>query len=119
MTAPPGYQHEILDAAREQVEYGEWIHELLRTTEPGPDLRLMLDDGMVIAIGHSTEERWFDPRAPNEVSSTQRQGKRVESALRHINLNRAGYGHRELDRTDWTDDDVFKHARELGWSEKS
>jgi hypothetical protein len=100
------------------AEYGEWTYEFLRTTDPGPNLRLMMDDdGLIIAIGHETEDRWFDPRAPGEISSAQKQEQLVESAVKFINAHRRGYGHRALDRTGWSNDDVFKHARELGWSE--
>jgi hypothetical protein len=101
------------------AEYGEWTHEFLRTTDPGPNLRLMMDDGMIIAIGHATEDRWFDPRGPAEVSTTQRQEKLIESAVAFINAHRRGYGHVKINTSGWLDDDVFKHARELGWSEKT
>jgi hypothetical protein len=100
-------------------EYGVWAFELLGVTGDEEKVRLRMEDGALTGIGHRSEEIWFDPRAYHEVAYSQRQASLVEKALRHINLNRAGYGHRELDRSDWSDEDVFIHAKSLGWSEKT
>lgn len=108
------------ERSMEPTEYGQWSYDFLVATEGKANIRLRMDsNGMLTGIGHPTEERWFDPRPAHEIATASLQTSLVEKALLHINLYRAGHALRDLDRTDWTDDDVFIHARELGWSEKT
>lgn len=109
---------EAYERSMTPAEYGQWSYDFLAATEGSTSIRLRMEsDGMLTGIGHPTEDRWFDPRPAHEIAASTRQVARVEKALLHINLYRAAHALRDLDRTDWTDDDVFIHARELGWSE--
>ena len=108
------------ERSMEPTEYGQWSYDFLVATEGKASIRLRMDDnGLLTGIGNPTEDRWFDPRAAHEIEAMAKRVSLVDKALLHINLHRAAHALRDLDRTDWTDDDVFHHARELGWSEKT
>jgi hypothetical protein len=107
------------ERAMPPAEYGEWTHGFLRVTDSDTNVRIRMDDGIIIGIGHPTEDLWFDPRAPHEVSYTQKQAALVEKALLHINRHRARHAIPDLNATGWEDSDIFMYAHDLGWSERT
>jgi len=98
-----------------QEECGPWLHAV-QTVAADFLCRLREVDGVIVAIGHATEDRWFDPRPEHQRAAETKRTSEREQALRHINLHRARAAERDLDDGDWTDDDVLIHARDLGWN---
>lgn len=112
--------HSSLTRVMVPEEYGRWFHNLdqvvnLRTIPTR--VRLHLEAGLIINIGHITEERWFDPRAAHEINVAVQRVSIVGQALRHINTHRARIGQRPLDpqAVGWSPEDVIVEAERLGW----
>jgi len=71
----------------------------------------------LFAMGHATDNRWFNVRPTSARPEPVTRPSAVERALRHLNKQRALRGRRPLNRwvAGYTDDDVIADALHYGW----